>query len=65
MLTSTSKSSVLRLEKFENTFVNIVNGQEMVAKVTTHTPEPPKPEEPGKPKQSLPNTGTQVACFQL
>ena len=42
----------------ENTFVNIVNGQEMVAKVTTHTPEPPKPEEPGKPKQSLPNTGT-------
>ena len=42
----------------ENTFVNIVNGQEMTAKVTTHTPEPPKPEEPGKPKQSLPNTGT-------
>ena len=37
----------------ENTFVNIVNGQEMVAKVTTHTP---KPEEPKKP--SLPNTGT-------
>ena len=42
----------------ENTFINIVNGQEMTAKVTTHTPEPPKPEEPGKPKQSLPNTGT-------
>ena len=42
----------------ENTFVNIVNGQEMIAKVTTHTPEPPKPEESGKPKQSLPNTGT-------
>ena len=42
----------------ENTFVNIVNGQEMTAKVTTRTPEPPKPEEPGKPKQSLPNTGT-------
>ena len=42
----------------ENTFVNIVNGQEMIAKVTTHTPEPPKPEEPGKPKQSLPNTGS-------
>ena len=34
----------------ENTFVNIVNGQEMEAKVTTHTPEPEKP--------SLPNTGT-------
>ena len=47
--------------KVENTFVNIVNGQEMVAKVTTHTPEPPKPEEPKKPepkKPSLPNTGT-------
>ena len=40
----------------ENTFVNIVNGQEMVAKVTTHTLEPEKPEEPKKP--SLPNTGT-------
>lgn len=42
--------------EIENKFVNIVNGQEMVAKVTTHTPEPPKPEEPKKP--SLPNTGT-------
>ena len=40
----------------ENTFVNIVNGQEMEAKVTTHTPEPEKPQEPKKP--SLPNTGT-------
>ncbi|WP_449454171.1 LPXTG cell wall anchor domain-containing protein, partial [Streptococcus suis] len=27
----------------ENTFVNIVNGKEMTAKVTTHTPEPPQP----------------------
>ena len=42
--------------EIENKFVNIVNGQEMVAKVTTHTPEPEKPEEPKKP--SLPNTGT-------
>ena len=49
----------------ENTFVNIVNGQEMIAKVTTHTPEPPKPEpktseeHPQEPKNpSLPNTGT-------
>ena len=42
--------------EIKNKFVNIVNGQEMVAKVTTHTPEPPKPEEPKKP--SLPNTGT-------
>ena len=40
----------------ENTFVNVVNGQEMEAKVTTHTPEPEKPQEPKKP--SLPNTGT-------
>ena len=40
----------------ENTFVNIVNGQEMIAKVTTHTPEPEKPQESKKP--SLPNTGT-------
>lgn len=40
----------------ENKFLNIVNGQEMGAKVVTHTPEPEKPEEPKKP--SLPNTGT-------
>lgn len=44
----------------ENTFVNIVNGQEMEAKVVTHTPEPPAPEEPHKPQPqpSLPATGT-------
>lgn len=42
--------------EIENTFVNIVNGQEMEAKVTTSTPEPEKSEEPKKP--SLPNTGT-------
>ena len=42
--------------EIENTFVNIVNGQEMEAKVTTSTPEPEKPEEPKKPL--LPNTGT-------
>ena len=42
--------------EIENKFVNIVNGQEMVAKVTTHTPEQPKPQEPKKP--ALPNTGT-------
>lgn len=45
----------------ENTFVNIVNGQGMDAKVTTHTPEQPAPEEPRKPQPqpqpSLPNTG--------
>lgn len=40
----------------ENTFVNIVNGQEMEAKVVTHTPEQPKPQEPKNP--ALPNTGT-------
>ena len=42
--------------KIENTFINIVNKQEMIAKVVTHTPEQPKPQEPKKP--SLPNTGT-------
>ena len=49
----------------ENTFVNIVNGQEMTAKVTTTTPEPPKPDpkEPGKPKQSLPSTGTAASSL--
>ena len=32
----------------------------MEAKVTTHTPEPPAPEEPRKPQPqpALPNTGT-------
>lgn len=40
----------------ENTFVNVINGQEMEAKVVTHTPEQPKPQEPKK--SSLPNTGT-------
>ena len=55
----------------ENTFVNIVNGQEMTAKVTTHTPEPPKPEEPGKPEEPekpnpqplLPNTGSAASML--
>ena len=42
--------------EIENKFLNIVNGQELVAKVTTNTPESEKPEEPKKP--SLPNTGT-------
>ena len=32
----------------ENTFVNIVNKQEMTAKVITRTPEPPKPKHPEK-----------------
>ena len=40
----------------ENKFVNIVNSQEMEAKVVIHTPEQPKPQEPKKP--ALPNTGT-------
>ena len=51
----------------ENTFINIVNGQEMIAKVTTNTPEPPKPEpkEPHKPQPqaSLPNTGTAASML--
>lgn len=53
----------------ENTFVNVVNGQEMIAKVTTRTPEPPKPEpkEPGKPQPqpSLPNTGTAASMLPV
>ena len=53
----------------ENTFVNFVNGQEMIAKVTTRTPEPPKPEpkEPGKPQPqpSLPNTGTAASMLPV
>lgn len=40
----------------ENTFVNIVNGKEMTAKVTTHTPEPPQP-SPNKQANVLPSTG--------
>ena len=54
-------------DKIENTFINIVNGQEMIAKVTTNTPEPPKPEpkEPHKPQPqaSLPNTGTAASML--
>ncbi len=51
----------------ENTFINTVNLQEMTAKVTTTTPEPPKPDpkEPGKPQPqpSLPNTGTAASML--
>ena len=53
--------------KVENTFINTINLQEMTAKVTTTTPEPPKPEpkEPGKPQPqaSLPNTGTAASML--
>lgn len=55
--------------KVENTFINTVNLQEMTAKVTTTTPEPPKPEpkEPGKPQPqpSLPNTGTAASMLPI
>jgi len=49
----------------ENTFVNVVNSKEMDAKVVTHTPEQPAPEEPHKPQPqpSLPNTGTASSVF--
>ena len=47
----------------ENKFVNIVNGQEMEAKVVTHTPDQPKPQEPKKP--ALPNTGTAESSLGL
>ena len=49
--------------EIENKFVNIVNSQEMEAKVVTHTPEQPKPQEPKKP--SLPNTGTAGSSLGL
>ena len=49
--------------EIENKFVNIVNSQEMEAKVVTHTPEQPKPQEPKKP--SLPNTGTAESSLGL
>ena len=57
----------IKAGKVENTFINTVNLQEMTAKVTTTTPEPPKPEpkEPGKPQPqpSLPNTGTAASVL--
>lgn len=46
----------------ENTFVNIVNGKEMTAKVTTHTPEPPKPAQPQK---VLPSTGEESSALAM
>ena len=49
--------------EIENRFVNIVNSQELDAKVVTHTPEQPKPEEPKKP--SLPNTGTAASMLPV
>lgn len=45
----------------ENKFVNIINSQEMDAKVTTHTPEPEKPQEPKNPE--LPNTGAAASSL--
>lgn len=57
----------IKAGKVENTFINTVNLQEMTAKVTTTTPEPPTPEpkEPGKPQPqpSLPNTGTAASML--
>ena len=49
--------------EIENKFVNLVNSQEMEAKVVTHTPEPKKPQEPKKP--ALPNTGTAESSLGL
>ena len=59
----------IKAGKVENTFINTVNLQEMTAKVTTTTPEPPKPEpkEPHKPQPqpSLPNTGTSESMLPV
>ena len=43
----------------ENTFINTINGRELIAKVTTHTPTPvpeipQKPETPAKPVEKVP-----------
>ena len=59
-----------------NTFVNIVNGQEMTAKVITHTsekpktptPETPTPEKPQAPvakQAALPTTGEASSVFSV
>ena len=40
-----------------NTFVNTVNGQEMEAKVITHTPEKPQAQAPVAKQVALPTTG--------
>ena len=45
-------------DKIENTFVNIVNKQEMGAKVVTRTPEPPMPKH--SEKHALDRTGQKV-----
>ena len=45
-------------DKIENTFINIVNKEEMTAKVITRTPEPPKPKHPEK--HVLDRTGKKV-----
>ena len=59
MQTSTSKFERIETgDKIENTFVNIVNKQEMTAKVITRTPEPPKPKHPEK--HALDKTGQKV-----
>jgi len=57
----------IKAGKVENTFINTVNLQEMTAKVTTTTPELPKPEpkEPHKPQASLPNTGTAASMLPV
>ena len=59
-----------------NTFVNIVNGQEMTANVITHTsekpktptPETPTPEKPQAPvakQAALPTTGEASSVFSV
>lgn len=49
----------------ENTFINTINGRELVAKVTTHTPTPvpeipQKPETPAKPVEEVPTVKASV-----
>ncbi|MBF0786683.1 LPXTG cell wall anchor domain-containing protein [Streptococcus sp. 19428wC2_LYSM12] len=51
----------------ENTFVNIINGKEMTAKVTTHTLELPQPtpNTPVKQANVLPSTGEAGSVLRL
>lgn len=59
----------------ENTFINTVNGRELIAKVTTHTnpaPETPAPETPQSPQEvpvvqaaALPMTGDSTSPLSI
>ncbi|MCC9873283.1 LPXTG cell wall anchor domain-containing protein, partial [Streptococcus agalactiae] len=60
----------------ENTFINTVNGRELIAKVTTHTPAAPVPSTPQVPAKPtaetpvakasvLPTTGEKTSALDV